>query len=98
MLVDFPGGSDGNASAYNVEDLGSVPGLGRSPGEGKGYLLQCSGLEKSTDFTVHDRKESDTTERLSLLIHVSILFQIFFPFRFLQSLEQSSLCYTVGPC
>ena len=36
---DFPGGSDGKASAYNVGDLGSIPGLGRSPGEGKGYLL-----------------------------------------------------------
>ena len=37
---DFPGGSDGKASSYNAEDLGSIPGLGRSPGEGKGYPLQ----------------------------------------------------------
>ena len=34
--MDFPGGSDGKASVYNVGDLGSVPGLGRSPGEGNG--------------------------------------------------------------
>ena len=35
--------------AYNVEDLGSIPGLGRSPGEGKGYPLQCFGLENSVE-------------------------------------------------
>ena len=40
--MDFPGGADGKASAYNVGDLGSVPGSGRSPGEGIGYPLQCS--------------------------------------------------------
>ena len=46
---DFPGGSDGKASAYNVEDPGSVPGLGRSPGEGNGSPLQYSSLENSMD-------------------------------------------------
>ena len=44
-----PGGSDGKESACNVEDLGSVPALGRSPREGNGYPLQYSGLEKSMD-------------------------------------------------
>ena len=34
VLLDFPGGSDGKASVYNVRDLGSIPGLGRFPGEG----------------------------------------------------------------
>ena len=42
---DFPGGSDGKASAYNVGDQGSIPELGRSPGEGNGNPLQCSCLE-----------------------------------------------------
>ena len=42
---DFPGGSDSKASAYNAEDLGSIPGLGRSPGEGNGNPLQYSCLE-----------------------------------------------------
>ena len=37
---DFPGGSDGKASAYNAGDLGSIPGSGRSPGEGNGNSLQ----------------------------------------------------------
>ena len=46
---DFPGGSDGKASAYNVGDLGSVPGLGRSPGEGNGNPLKYSCLENPMD-------------------------------------------------
>ena len=50
-------------------DLGSVPGLVRSPGEGKGYLLQYSGLKNSMDFIVHGVAESDTTEQLSLSLH-----------------------------
>ena len=43
--LDFPGGSDGKASAYDAGDLGSIPGLGRSPGEGNGNPLQYSCLE-----------------------------------------------------
>ena len=46
----FPGGSDGKESACNAGDLGSVPGLGRSPGEGSGYPLQYSCLENSIDI------------------------------------------------
>ena len=42
---DFPGGSDGKASAYNAGDPGPVPGLGRSPGEGNGNPLQYPCLE-----------------------------------------------------
>ena len=49
----FPGSSDGKAFACNVGDLGSIPGLGRSPGEGKGYPLQYPGLENSMDYIVH---------------------------------------------
>ena len=45
----FPGGSDGKESAWNAGDLGSIPGLGRFPGEGKGYPLQYSCLENSMD-------------------------------------------------
>ena len=47
------GGSEGKASACNVGDLGSIPGLGRSPGEGRGYPLQYSGLEFSVACIVH---------------------------------------------
>ena len=53
-------------SACSVEDLGSIPGLGRLPGEEKGYPLQYSGLENSMDCIVHGVAESDTTEQLSL--------------------------------
>ena len=45
----FPGGSDGKASAYNVGDLGSIRGSGRSPGEGNGNTLQYSCLENPMD-------------------------------------------------
>ena len=48
-IVGFPCGSAGKESACNVGDLGSIPGLGRSPGEGKGYLLQYPGLENSME-------------------------------------------------
>ena len=67
----FPGGSAGKDSAHNVEDLSSVPGLGRSPGEGKVYLLQYSGLENPdgqrslAGYSPWARKESDNTEWLS---------------------------------
>ena len=44
-LVGFPGGSDGKASVCNAGDPGSIPGLGRSPGEGNGSPLQYSCLE-----------------------------------------------------
>ena len=50
--MGFPGGSDGKAPVCNAGDLGSVPGLARSPGEGKGYPLQYSGLENSMDCIV----------------------------------------------
>ena len=49
LICDFPGSSDGKASTYNVEDLGSIPGSGRSPGGGHGNPLQYSCLEKSLD-------------------------------------------------
>ena len=62
----FPGVSADKESACNSGDLGLIPGLGRSPGEGKGHPLQCSGLENSMDCIVHGVAKSPTTERLSL--------------------------------
>ena len=47
--LGFPGGSDGEESACNAEDLALIPGSGRSPGEGNGYPLQYSCLENSID-------------------------------------------------
>ena len=49
--MDFPGASAGKESACNAGDLGLIPGLGRSPGEGNGYPLQYSGLENSMDYS-----------------------------------------------
>ena len=61
----FPGGSDGKASACNEGDPGSIPGLGRSPGEGNGNPLQYSCLENPMDrgpweATVHGVTKSQT--------------------------------------
>ena len=58
--LGFPGGLAGNKSAYNVGDLGLIPGLGRSPREGKGYPLQYSGLKNSMDCIVHGVTKSRT--------------------------------------
>ena len=53
LSLGFPDDSAGKESACNAGDLGSIPGLGRSLGEGKGYPLQYSGLENSMDCTIH---------------------------------------------
>ena len=60
VLLGFPCGSAGKESACNVGDLGSIPGLGKSPGEGKGYPLQYSGQENSLDYIVHGVTKSQT--------------------------------------
>ena len=49
VFLGFPGGSAGKESTCSMGDLSLIPGLGRSPGEGKGYPLQHSGLENSMD-------------------------------------------------
>ena len=56
----FPGGSAGKESTYNARDLGLIPGLGRYPGEGKGYPLQYFGLENSMDCIVRGVPKSQT--------------------------------------
>ena len=69
--MGFPGGSRGKESACSAGDLGSIPGLGRSPGGGHGYPLQYSCLENPhgqrslVDYSPRGCKESDTTEQLS---------------------------------
>ena len=58
--MGFPGGSDGEELAGNAGELGLILGLGRSPGEGNGYLLQYFGLENSMDCIVHGVSKSRT--------------------------------------
>ena len=84
LFLGFPGGSDGKESAFNAGDLGSIPGLRKSPGEGKGYPLQYSYLGNSIDrgtwrATVHEVPELDTTERflLSLILSLKVLLSIY---------------------
>ena len=68
VFLGFPGDSDGKESACNVGDLGSIPGLGRSPGRGHGNSLQCScldnlhGQRSRAGYSLWGHKESDRTE------------------------------------
>ena len=70
--MGFPGGSGGKESAYNAGDLGLIPCLRRSPGEGHGYPLQYSCLKNSmtkrilVGYSPWGLKELHTTERLTL--------------------------------
>ena len=76
LFWEFPCGSAGKESTCNVGDLGSIPGLGRSPGEGKSYPLQYSWPgELHGLYSPWGLKESDTTERLSL----HFIFMCLFP-------------------
>ena len=63
VFLGFPGGSADKEFACNAGDLGSIPGLGRSLGDGNGYPLQYSGLENSMDCIVHGVANSRTRLR-----------------------------------
>ena len=77
--MGFPGGSDGKESACDARDLGSIPGLGRFPGEGNGNLLQFFWLENPhgqrslAGYSPWSHKELDTTEQLSTAQHKSLI-------------------------
>ena len=60
VFMGFPGGSAGKGSACNLRDVDLIPGLGRSPGEGKGYPRQYSGLENSMGCIVDGVSKSRT--------------------------------------
>ena len=70
MVFMCTGGLTGKESACSEGDLGSIPGLGRSPGEGNGYLLQNSVLENSMYRSPWGHEESDMTERLHFYLHL----------------------------
>ena len=75
----FPGVSDSKESSRNARDPGSIPGAGRSPGEGNGYPLQYSCMENSMDslvgYSPWGHKESDMNERLSM--HTQYAYDLF---------------------
>ena len=98
VFLGFSGGSAGKESIGSAGDLGSVPGLGRSPREGKGYPLWYSGLENFMDCIVHGVAESDMTEQLPLsLCNSSKSFHIkIISFLSLQlSHKQSCYCHSI---
>ena len=70
LMLDFSGGAEGKASACNGGELGSIPGLGKSPGEGNGTPLQSSCLENSMDGGTSQAVQSMGSQRV---IHVLML-------------------------
>ena len=94
--MGFPGGSDHKESTCNAGDLGSIPGLGRSPGEGHGNPLQYSclknphGQRSLTGYSPWGCKESDITEWLSTAAH--ILRKFFFSISWSQIFSQFIIC------
>ena len=85
-LLGFPGGSASEESACNAGDLGLIPELGRSPGEGNSYLLHYSGLENSMDCIVHGVAKNRTQLSDFHFDFVSLL----------QLLHSTTLWYTKG--
>ena len=72
--MGFPGSSVGKESACNARDPGSIPGLGRSTGEGEGYPLQYFGLENSLDCIVHGVAKSQIITEQLFIFTLSVFF------------------------
>ena len=78
MALVFPGGSDGKESACSAGEPGSIPELGRSPGEGNGNSFQYSCLENPTDgslagYSPLSHKESDTLPPYNLTFCITVV-------------------------
>ena len=102
--MSFPGGSDGKESAGNEEDLGSIPGLGRSPRGGHGNPFQYSCLDNPhgqrslVGYSPWGHKESDTAEQVSTATqHYAVFIPysawIFFPFNKKSSFQDKTTTY-----
>ena len=101
--MGLPGGSASKESAFNVGDLGSIPGFRRSPGEGKGYPLQFSGLENSIDCIIHGISKVWTQlSDFHSLIYTAILniFKIFYIFMYAVSVfcKRSNFVFVCPTC
>ena len=95
--MGVPGGSGGKESACNAGDLGSIPGLGTSPGEENGYPLQCSCLENSMDrgawwASPWGQKEADTTEQPAFSLSKSTYQMFTGSERSIQKIGNNHLC------
>ena len=100
---DFPSGSDGKASVYNVGDLGSIPGLGRSPGEGNGNPLQYYCLENPMDSgawqaTVHGitKSQARLCDFTSLSLKHALEFHVVHSLAFALCYVLNSVAIVVG--
>ena len=79
-ILNFPGGSEGKVSAYNVGDLDSIPGLGRSPGEGNGNPLQYSCLENPKDREAWKATVQGVTKSQTQLSNFTFTFSLILNF------------------
>ena len=96
VFLGFPCGSAGKESPCSVGDLGFIPGLGRSPGEGKGYSLQYSGLENFRDYTVHEVVKSQTglSDFYFHFMYLWLFSTLFYSWSCSSSLFISSFCFS----
>ena len=93
MKKDFPGGSDDKASAYNAGEPGSIPGSGRSPGEGNGNLLQYSCLENPMDGRTWKAAVHGVTQTSTLLSNFTLTFTLLSN---IYKWPKNLLCVTIG--
>ena len=95
VFLGFPGGSAGKESTCSAGDLCSIPGLGRSPGEGKGFSPVFLPGESHGLYSLWGRRESDTTERLSLSLSLSLLCMLWTLFPALNGVQRRVAGFTV---
>ena len=95
-VFGLPCGSAGKESACNVGDLGLIPGFGRSPGEGKGYPLQYSGLENAMDCIVHGVAKSQTLLSDFHFLQNLIILNLFEGNKFISWSMIARLCFSLN--
>ena len=102
LLQVFPGGSDGKVSVYNAGDLGSIPGLGRSPGEGNGNPLQYYCLENPMDREAWQATGHEVTKSWTRLSDLTFTFthtleelKLFFSTNFDSYMEQLKVSFEI---
>ena len=98
-LTVFQVCKQGDSVICNAGDLGPIPGLGRSPGEGKGYPLQYSCLENSMDYHWVTKSWAQLSDFHFHFTFIRIYYcWDYFPYRLSQDIDYRSLCYTVNLC
>ena len=95
-MLGFPGGSDGGESAFRAGELGSIPGWGRSPGEGDGYSLQYSCLENPMDRGTWQATVHEVAKGQTLLNNPACIYTTFSWPRHITGLAQNLVASEIG--